>query len=539
MRLDGSTTEGATLQSHLQTIRRRKWIVLQAVILVPLIAVLFQMREPAAYQATSQVLISHRDLSSSLTGFGFQAYQDPVRIAQTQAELARVPAVAEMVVRNTGASITPEGFLGMSAATPEIDADLIDLTVTDSTPARAVTLATAYANALSSYRAQLDTAAIDEAIRGVDDQIRQLGGDATDSALAENLISKRQQLQELRALQSKTLSVVRPATGAHQVAPRPFRYGLFGLLIGAVLGLVLAFLRDTLDTRVRSSDQVGAELGATMLARVPAPPKRLAAADKLVMIEDPSGVEAEAFRMLRTNLEFVAVDTRVRSLLVTSALEGEGKSTTAANLAVARSRAGKHLALSDHDLRRPYVDRFFDLRGRPGVTQVALGRTTLDEALVPITLGGPALHVADDHAPDTPVSGNGGRHVAGLLEVLPSGPVPPDSGEFVGTQAGGRVLKELEERAEIVIIDAPPMLHVGDASALSSRVSGVLVVARLKVLRRPALRELHRVLEASPTPVLGFVATGAETESGYGARYGYAYAAPPRHEQRMPDRVAR
>jgi capsular exopolysaccharide synthesis family protein len=191
-----------------------------------------------------------------------------------------------------------------------------------------------------------------------------------------------------------------------------------------------------------------------------------------------------------------------RSIMVTSAVEKEGKSTTIANLAVALVRAGRHVVLVDLDLRRPLLHQFFELEARPGVTDVALGEVELEDALSAMT-------------PD-PMS-------EGLLEVLTSGSVPPDAGEFVGTPALTAILDELRRRADIVLVDAPPMLQLGDAMTLSASVDGLIVVTRLGVVSRPMLTEVRRVLEACPAEKLGFVVTAANVEKGEGYGYGYGY----------------
>jgi Mrp family chromosome partitioning ATPase len=115
---------------------------------------------------------------------------------------------------------------------------------------------------------------------------------------------------------------------------------------------------------------------------------------------------------------------------------------------------------------------------------------------------------------------------------LPAGPIPPDPGEFVGTAALSEILEELRERADIVLVDAPPTLNVGDAMTLSTKVDGILVVSRMKTVRRQMLSELSRILAGSPTPVLGYVVTGADAEEGYGYGYGYGYYGRPAEEPR-------
>jgi Mrp family chromosome partitioning ATPase len=125
-----------------------------------------------------------------------------------------------------------------------------------------------------------------------------------------------------------------------------------------------------------------------------------------------------------------------------------------------------------------------------------------------------------------------------VLQVLPTGPIPPDPGEFVNTQALSEILADLRSRFDVVLIDAPPALRVGDAMTLSQKVDGVVVVARMKVVRRQMLTELARQLGAMPTPVLGFVVTASGEEEGYGYGYGYSYYAKPYIQSEPAEREA-
>jgi non-specific protein-tyrosine kinase len=235
------------------------------------------------------------------------------------------------------------------------------------------------------------------------------------------------------------------------------------------------------------------------------------------MLEEPASPRAEAFRMVRANLDFVMLDRDVRTIMVTSALQQEGKSTTIANVAIALARAGRRVVLVDLDLRRPVLARFFGLNG-PGLTQVALGQSPLEEALTPISLTDPPAR-GRRFARRRGANGNGAltRELLGQLEVLPSGPIPPDPGEFVSSPALGRILHALRERADVVLVDAPRALHVGDVIALSSRVDGIVVVARSKALRRRTLAELSRLLAPVRTRALGFVVTGEGEGESYAA----------------------
>jgi succinoglycan biosynthesis transport protein ExoP len=279
-----------------------------------------------------------------------------------------------------------------------------------------------------------------------------------------------------------------------------------------------------------------------LLARVPEPPRRLRKDNQLAMLTKPRGPHAETYRMLKMNLEFMKLGRDVRTIMVTSAVEREGKSTTVANLAVALARAGERVCLVDLDLRRPYLDRFFDLHERPGLTQVVLEHASLEEALTPIVIPAPGDsrparvwrygRSGSDGRGNGNGNGNGGHGAGGLLHVLTAGAIPPNAGDLVVTDMVGAVLDELRERFTVVLVDAPPALQVGDAMALSSKVDALFVVTRMNVVRRPMLRELRRALEASPATKLGFVVTGAEAEESYGrAGYGYGYGVTKDEEQ--------
>jgi polysaccharide biosynthesis transport protein len=509
-------------------------MVVLAALLVPLAAVAFSLQQQRLYEASADVLLNSQSAAATaaLPGTPLMGLsQEPERITQAQARVARMPEVVERVLRSvSGTGLTVSDFLADSSVSNSPGSDILTFAVTNPDPALAERLANAYAFEYTAYRQELDASLIERALADVEQRLQQLertgasvkrrdasfGALTKFTALYTSLIDRQQTLQSIQELQGPGASVVQQADGTVLTQPKTLRNAAVGLVLGLVLGLGLVFLREALETRARTAKEVSAGLGGLpLLGRVPEPSRRLRRTGRLVMLEDPGSVQAEAFRMLRAKLDFFTLDQDARAIMVTSALQEEGKSTTVANLAIAFARAGKRVALVDLNLRRPRLARFFDLKG-PGLTQVALGHVPLEDALTQIVIADPRAP-GRRTAPPEGGNGNGNRagELSGLLEVLPSGPISPDPGEFVSSPALGKILRALRERADIVLVDAPQALHVGDVIALSSQVDGIIVVARSKTLRRQTLAELNMQLAAMRAPALGLVVTGEGEGDGY------------------------
>ncbi len=534
----GHGHQGSTLRDYLRVARRRKWIILQAVLLVPAAAVLFSLQQQKLYQASADVYLQ-QNLANQLNNIPDPSqYQQADRKAQTQADIARSSGIARMALDDVGLTgESTQNFLGASSVTAKQNADLLRFSVTNRDPQLARRLANAYGRAFISYRITLDSAPFVQAKRAAEKRLESLdSGSAAHADLVEKLATVETQL----ALASKPATLVQPADDGEQVQPRPVRNGILGLALGIVLGIGLAFLWEALDTRVRSAEEITERLGLPLLGRLPEPARKLRQQNKLAMLAEPHGIQAEAFRTLRTNLDFVSLDRDPRTIMITSAIQSEGKSTTVANLAIAAARTGKRVALVDLDLRRPYLDRFFSFDERPGLTEVALGYRDLDEAILSVALTDEAVDGEKSRNGRSNVrrragngNGNGPSKVGGVLDVISAGPIPPAGGDFVGTSAIAEILAGLRDLYDLVLIDAPPLLRVGDGIALSARVDAVVVVTRLNILKRPLLRELDRVLESIPAERLGFIVTGADLDDAYAYDYGDYYR-PERSQKDRP-----
>jgi polysaccharide biosynthesis transport protein len=509
-------TEGVTFSDYLDVVRRRKWLIFLVAVLVFISAILLTTRQQVRYSASARVI---EPRTSSTTGSNSQVQ----RSSEAEASLARIPAIAALVIKSTGVDMSTEEFLADSSVTAGETAAILDFTVRAANPALAVKLVNAYTSEFATYRSNIGEAEFDRAQAKLDDSLQATeeelvraraaeGADSTNVTLLEQqyqgLLDQQERLFATQGLSSSSVVSV-PAERAVRVGPHRFRYGLLALAFGLVLGTVIAFVREAVDPRPRGAGEIGERLGLPLLARVPPPPRQLASQGKLVMLEDPAAPAAEPFRILRANLDFANMTFGGRTIMLTSASESEGRTTTLANLGIALARSGRHVILADLDLRRPRLGRLFDLGDRPGVTDVAVKRIDLDDALAPIAF-------ADPEGRDTAAEANDGwGQIAGVLEVLPAGSAPPDPGDFVGTQSLAEILNDLRERSDFVLIDSPPLLSVADGVALSGNVDAMIVVVRFDVSRRHTIDELRRVLDVSPAPKLGYVLTGVDVEAPY------------------------
>jgi capsular exopolysaccharide synthesis family protein len=499
-----------TLADYFAVVRRYKWVIVAFAIVVPVAALVISTQQAKVYEATADVLLSRQDLGSAVTGIpDANTFTDPDRVARTQAALARIPAVAEAAVKRAGVpNLTADELLSASSVTPQDNADLLSFTVKNGEAGVAAGLATAYAEAFTAHRLAMDTTSLARARKDLQARLAELrrqGG--TETTIYRELVKKAQDLRTLELLQDRA-SVVRSATDASQVAPNPKRNAILGAVLGLLLGIGAAFVWNSLDQRVRDADEIDQALGLPLLARLPDVTRKLRSDGTLAMFSDSPSAATEAVRQLRTNLELANIDAKARTIMITSAAPFEGKSTTLANLAIAMALSGKDVALVDLDLRQPTVARYFGLGGRAGVTDVALGTMPLERALVNVRLPGKNT---------IPISGRTQPSAPGRLNVLTAGTPAPNPGDFVGTAALTAVLEQLDSTHDVVLIDVPPLLAVGDAMTISSNVDAVLVVVRLGIAERRLLRELARALDACPPLKLGFVLTGVESGEMYGA----------------------
>ena len=504
----------SSLRDYIGVVSRRKVAVVVIAVLVPAMGLAYSLSQTPVYQATAAVLLTQENLTSSGTvGSAPPPLEDPDRFAVTQARLARTGAVLRSTLRTTNVAESIAQLRANSSVSAAPDSDFLEFSVNSTSAYRAALLATTYAREFTRYRSQLDTATLHRAVVDVGARLQQLERAHEErSQLYSSLLSQQQHLSTLELLQSPRAVLADRASGTTKVQPRPVRNTFVAAGFGVVLALVVAFLLEALDTRIYSAAELADALGLRVLGTIPPLPRkalgrkpRRRALRSRAMPIDPSGTQAEAFRELRLNFE--GTHSGAQLVMVTSAHSGEGKSLTAANLAMACARAGRYVLLVDADLRGPELHKFFGVGIGPGLTEVMLSRTALDHAIVQVPL----------LAPNDGFSGESEQGFAhGVLELLPAGLVPPDPGSFLEMTGLAALLTKLSSLYELVFIDTPPLLEAADGIALGSRVDALLVVARANKTRRHEVRKLRRALDTIPIPKLGVVIMGAEVHGDYG-----------------------
>lgn len=383
---------------------------------------------------------------------------------QSYAKTVETPVVLQPVIDSLGLSMTSSELAAKVKATSDLNTVLITISAEDGSPAQAAAIA---------------------------------------QAVSDSLVEAVQTLErsDKTSLSPVKLSVVTPAVAPREAsAPNTKANLALGLLAGLILGAGAALLRTTLDNKIRGEADVRQITGAALLGGIAF--DRDAVAKPLITQAPNQSPRAEAFRRLRTNMQFANLGQKSGAVMLTSSLPGEGKSTTATNLAITLAQAGQSVVLVDADLRRPMIAEYLGLEGSAGLTTALVGNASLQDLLQPW---------GDDQ-----------------LFVLTSGKIPPNPSELLGSDGMLRVIRQLESMFDAVIIDAPPLLPVTDAAVLSQHLGGVILVVGSQAVKQGDVEKSLGALELVGANLLGIVMNMLPSKGP--DSYSYSYQSYESHQ---------
>lgn len=510
--LFGSSVKAGGID-ELKAALRRSALLIVGVVLIGIVAmnVIRQLGGPE-YRASARVILTGTNLSAAVLGIN-PVYEDPARQDQAEQNLVNSPQLyAYAAQRVGGGARTAAALRGNTSAT--VSNNVVDFTASTDSSAGSVSSVNAVASAYPPWRAKVSAEAIDTDIAQIQAQIASVGR-------TPELTRQLQQLQALKNLSSSDTLFVERATHAIKTTPKPVGDTLLGGLFGLVVALLIVGARELLDTTVRSEADVEDVLEVPVLATIETIPRRL----RTSVLDEGDGRLNDEYELLAANIAqvFDGHDGSVQ-LAVTSALSGEGKTTTAANLAAALARRGANVLLADFDLRKPSVADFFGIpRSVAGVAELLTGSVPLRSVMWQVPLNGAGTQV--EKAREAKLAGGGTKVVlegvdgAGSLTVMPGGVARQHRGAPSFARLPS-LLDRLPTEADFVVIDTPPALLMAGMAELAQSVDAVIVVVRHGVVHRRRLRALGRQARSWRARVLGAVLNDGPLEEAYMSYYG-------------------
>ncbi|RME46344.1 MAG: polysaccharide biosynthesis tyrosine autokinase [Chloroflexi bacterium] len=517
------------LKQYLSTLWKWSWLIVLSTLIAAVASYWATSRMPRVYKTTTTLMVGQIIQSANPTAQDFWASQ---QLAQSYVQLVRRQPILQATLDALGMDMDWRALAGKVSAAPVAGTQLIQISVSDTDPQRAKALADEIAHQLilqspttpdqeqeqrrefvEKQLADLE-AKIEDAKGQIDDLEQRLALETSARGIqdTQNQITALQQkittwqtnyanlLEFFKGGRINYLSVVEPAPIPRTpVSPKARLNVLLASAIGFLLAAGAAFLLEYMDDTIKSDEDVDRVLKLPTLGAITRIRGLQEPADHLVAMKHPRSPITEAYRVLRTNIQFSSLSNPSTRLLITSAGPGEGKTTTSCNLGITMAQAGMRVILADTDLRRPSIHRFFGVPNQFGLTSLLLDETLpVDSALI-----------------ETAVPG---------LRLLPSGPLPPNPAELLGSERMKKRLQELKELADMIIFDSPPVLAVADATILGSLCSGVVLVVDAGRTRTEVIRRGKETLEQVGLKVLGVVLNKLTTRRGGGYYYYYYYS---------------
>jgi Mrp family chromosome partitioning ATPase len=394
--------------------------------------------------------------------------------------------------------------------------DIFRITATDPEPELTAAVANTFASEYISWRREVDQEALQEARAPIEAAVEATPDDQKGTADYQALTSTMMQLKLTESILSNVIEVVKPATvPSAPSSPRPFRTGVIAFFVSLIFGVGIVLTVDRFDSKVRSTDEITRRIERPILTSIP-----WSSDDSMVTLTNPGAPSSEAYRLLKTNLNYVMPDEKLKSILVTSPEPCEGKSTTIANLAVTMARSGQKVIIIEADLRRPMLYKYLNLDNSIGLSNAIVDSCTLRESLQMIEARDIDMPQLGDGFGINKAAAPGGTNGAMPIYCATAGPLPPNPGELVASDKMAALIKEASRHADIVLIDAPPLTAVGDAASIASKVDGVVLVVKMSQTSKRSIDFVRQnFVDSVPCNLLGIVVTNASSNGSYGTYY--------------------
>jgi succinoglycan biosynthesis transport protein ExoP len=501
-------SERFDLERWLRLLRQRSRVIVVCMILVTGSAAAFSFSRQKQYTAQASLLFRDSQLGAGILGLiGSSGPTDPARESETNVKLVGSPAVAARVARDLG-GISPGSVSARIAVAAEGQSSVVAVHATDSDPVFAARLATTYARDFIKVRHDVNRAQILGLKRSLDNQFNALSPAERGSPAGLSLQARVDQLDALASLQTGDAELLQAADApTSPSSPKTKLNILTGAFLGLLLGLGLAVLLERLNSRMREPDELSEMYGLPVLAEVPETRALNGSSQPL------TGVEDEAFQLLRARLRYFNAGQDIKSVLITSGSNREGKSTVAWYLARAMAAStGMRVLLLEADLRRPTIASVRRLHAWPGLADVIVGHAEVDEAV---------QHVTVSEA----INGSGAAHG---FDVLVAGDVPAYPGELMESPRMATLLQRFSDTYDFMVVDSAPLLLVADALPLITQVGGVVVVSHVGSTTRATAATMRDQLRALKAPVLGVVANRVKSSILEDGGYAYDASGAPR-----------
>lgn len=452
---------------HYGRILAKYWVTIVAAALTGLLAALIVTTQiTPRYDSTTTLYVSVRAVNAGATGDLLQGANFAQAAMPSYADLATTTLVLDQVVDELDLNIRSAELNALLSVTSPAESVLLKITATHADSEVAARIANTTGNVFTNV---------------VENELEAGSGGQSSPV-------------QVRTVDSASIPEERD--GSYFI-----RNGILGVFIGVIIGMGIAVLRDFLDTRIHSGKDLEKFTGLPILGRIPN--DEHISQRPLIVHDDANSRRAEAFRILRTNLQFLGTGDNSDTFMVSSAMPGEGKTHVVANLAIVLAESGARVTLIDADLRSPRLAHVMGIEGAAGLSDVLIDRVTLSDVLQPW-----GLH---------------------SLTVLPAGRIPPNPSELLGSQVMRNVVHELQEISDYVLIDTPPVLPVTDAAVVSSLTAGTLLVASIDQTKWRDMDQALESLAAVDSRLLGIIANkeplnalamNGRTTATYGAAQG-------------------